>query len=66
MSMGTLLERFNKLRLGRTTKRGCKFLLPPDKKDYRWGLRHFGGVEPITEARAEKLITKMEKWQKGK
>ncbi len=61
--MGTLLQRFQKLSLTRTTKRGNKYLLPPDNKDYRWGLQHFGGVEPITESRAEKLINQMDKWQ---
>lgn len=61
-----LMERFRKLKLRRTTFGGNKHLLPPDKKDYRWGIQHFGGCEPITEARAEKLITKMEIWQAEK
>lgn len=60
-----LLKRYMVLRLSRTTRRGCKFLLHPDKKDLRWGIQHFGGCEPITEARAERLITKMEIWQKS-
>lgn len=57
----TLIERFNRLKskaFGRPSK--CKYLLPPDKKDYRWGIDHFGGCEPITEKRAEQIILKME------
>ncbi len=58
-----MAERFARLRTTRTTRRGKKYLLPPDRKDRRWGLQHFGGVEPITDKRATKLIAKMEKWQ---
>ncbi len=58
-----LIGRFHALKTQRITKRGKKYLLPPDKKDSRWGIHHFGGCEPITVTRAEKLIAKMEKWQ---
>ena len=59
-----LLVRFEKLKSRCTTIRGGKYLLPPDKKDDRWGIRHFGGCEPITDKRASKLIAKMEMQQK--
>lgn len=55
-----LLKRFWKLRSTCTTRRGNEYLLHPDLKDLRWGIQHFGGCEPITTARAEKLITKIE------
>ncbi len=58
-----MAERFVHLATTRTTRRGNKYLLPPDHKDTRWGLQHFGGVEAITDKRAEKLLDKMEKWQ---
>jgi len=58
-----LIARFKRLKLSRTTPRGCKFLLPPDQKDYRWGIDSCGGCRPITQAAAEKLISKMELWQ---
>ncbi len=58
-----MAERFARLNTTRTTRRGNKYLLPPDHKDSRWGLHHFGGVEPITDKRAAKLLGKMEKWQ---
>ena len=59
-----LLNRFRKLKSTKTTLRGTKYLLKPDHKDLRWGIQHFGGCEPITSNRAEKLITKMEQDQK--
>jgi len=55
-----LEERFRKLKSKCTTKRGGKYLLPPDEKDERWGIQHFGGCEPITKRRAVKLIAQME------
>ena len=58
--MPTLIDRFRALRSRCMTRRGNKYLLPPDKMDYRWGIEHLGGCEPITTARAEKLISKME------
>ena len=58
-----IAERFARLKTTRTTRCGNKYLLPPNHKDYRWGLQHFGGVEPITDKRAMKLLNKMEKWQ---
>ncbi len=58
-----MADRFARLKTTRTTPRGNKYLLPPDHKDSRWGLQHFGGVEPITDKRATKLLDKMEKWQ---
>lgn len=63
MNEKILIKRFRKLKSSCTTKRGNKYLLPPDKKDYRWGIRHFGGCEPITQKRAEKFITKMEQME---
>lgn len=62
---GLLLIRFRALRWTRTTLTGHKYLLPPDAKDLRWGIHHFGGCEPITDGRAEKLIIRMEKDQKA-
>ncbi len=59
-----LLRRFMVLKSSCTTLAGNKYLLHPDKKDLRWGIEHFGGCEPITTARAEKLIAKMEQEQK--
>ena len=58
-----MAERFARLKTTRTTPRGKKYLLPPDHKDSRWGLQHFGGVEAITDKRAMELLCKMEKWQ---
>lgn len=58
-----MAERFVRLKTNRTTRRGRKYLLPPDHKDNRWGLQHFGGVEAITDRRAMKLLDRMEKWQ---
>ena len=55
-----LAKRFHALRSSCTTRRGKKYLLPPDHKDERWGIQHFGGCEPITDARARKLQNKME------
>ena len=60
-----LFRRACALTSSQTTARGHIYLLLPDHKDLRWGLHHFGGCEPITDARAEKIITQMEKWQKG-
>ena len=62
----TMAERFVRLDTTRTTPHGKKYLLPPDHKDSRWGLQHFGGVEPITDKRAAKLLDEMEKWQAGR
>ena len=66
--MDELLVRFRALKSRCTTRTGNKYLLAPDDKDDRWGIDHFGGCEPITTARAEKLISKMEAEQalKGK
>ena len=64
MTKMTLIERFNRLHsraFGRPSK--CKYLLAPDAKDSRWGIRHFGGCEPITEKRAEQIISKIEQKQ---
>lgn len=62
----TLIQRFDKLCSARINKRGnSKYLLPPDEKDGRWGIEHFGGCEPISERRAGKLIAKMEKEQRS-
>ena len=58
-----MAERFARLKTTRTTRCGNKYLLPPNHKDERWGLQHFGGVEPITDKRAMKLMGKMESWQ---
>lgn len=58
-----MAERFVHLKTTRTTRRGKKYLVPPDHKDNRWGLEHFGGVEAITKKRATKLLDVMEKWQ---
>ena len=58
-----MAERFVHLKTRRTTRRGNQYLVPPDQKDQRWGLEHFGGVEAITDKRAMKLMDKMEKWQ---
>ena len=58
-----MAERFARLKTTRTTCRGNKYLLPPDHKDYRWGLQHSGGKEPITVKRAMKLLDNMENWQ---
>lgn len=60
----TLIERFNRLpsrAFGQPSK--CKYLMPPDKRDSRWGIDHFGGCEPITAKRAEQIISKMEQKQ---
>ncbi len=61
--MPTLIIRFRALKSHCTTLGGNKYLLPPDMKDDRWGINHFGGCEPITTARAEKLIGRMEAMQ---
>ncbi len=61
----SLLKRYWALKSSCTTRRGNEYIARPDKTDYRWGLLHFGGCEPITLARAEKLITKMEANEKG-
>ena len=61
--MTELIRRFNALKTSRTTRRGNQYLLAPDAKDERWGLQVFGGIEPITDQRAGKLITKMERDQ---
>ena len=66
MSKIELIRRFKSLKSSCTMRRGNKYLLPPDAKDYRWGLQHFGGVEPITDKRAEKIIAKMERDQRLK
>ncbi len=58
-----MAERFARLGTARTTRRGNKYLIPPDHKDQRWGLQHFGGVEAITDKRATQLLDIMEKWQ---
>ncbi|KKN77604.1 hypothetical protein LCGC14_0358790 [marine sediment metagenome] len=55
-----LAKRFHTLQSRCTTRRGNKYLLPPNHKDQRWGIQHFGGCEPITETKAKKLIAKME------
>lgn len=61
-----LIKRFNALKtsaFGSPLKR--KYLLPPDKKDSRWGIEHFDDCEPITEKQAEQIIRKMEQKQSG-
>ncbi len=58
--MKDLIPRFNKLKSRCTTLRGGKYLLPPDRKDNRWGIQEGDGVNPLTDRAAEKLIKKME------
>ncbi len=53
--------RFRKLTSSCTTKKGNQYLLPPDAKDARWGIQVFGGVYPITDNRADRVLDKMEK-----